>query len=334
MKALKILCAFVLIGALSACSKESMVTDEENLKGKGRLAFTVDGFTQDLVPFPKLMSASAKGEVSAVTNNPTSTDIRDHINVLDIYVYTGNTNNRVLVDHVQQYADDANFGTYERYFDREIYTSSLHVVIHGTKLEEGGSVEWISIELPTTIGVRTLPEVTDSFSLFQYQLSLDSPDDAIASVQLARYVGRLDLNLEEMIPSDAGHVEVTIENTGKYFQPGREEGFNESLNEDDPSYHTVKEFKVQPEHIADSTLTGSVYFIPKEKRGSGPSTVTVRVAAYDDLGDLIRELTLSDVEIQANRVTKLKGTIFTIPNLVQQIGLDTEWGDDFPEREF
>lgn len=330
MKHLKVILALLLVGLFAGCSKETLLSEDENVDGKVRVAFTVSGFEHELVPFPNPIIASAEKGFFSATGGSGSTDIRDHINVLDIYVYYGNRVGHI--DYVRQYADDAGFGTYEKYLDtNEYHISTIRVAFHGVKLSEGMSTEWVHTDRSTAVGVRVQPEIEEAFSnnlIFRLGDAIDE------NITLGRYVGRVDLNLEENIPSNAGYIDISIENTAKYFSPIQEVGFTEAIGDDDPDYETIKRIQILPEHIDNSALQEQIYFVPREKKGSGPSQARIKVTAYSNTDELIREVSLSNVSIQANKVTKLSGTIFTIPNLKQDIGLDTEWDGEFPERNF
>src|SRR5690606_5471736 len=118
MAKFKIIFGLVMVGLLSACSKENPFSDKEELEGKVLVSVKVDGFEQELVPFPKPSTASAKKGIFSETPGSGSTDLRDHINVLDIYVY--NDPAAAPIHHERQYADDDRFGTYEKYFDPEV----------------------------------------------------------------------------------------------------------------------------------------------------------------------------------------------------------------------
>ncbi|MFB5944308.1 hypothetical protein [Albibacterium profundi] len=332
MKKIKVLLALLLVGLFAGCSKETLLSDEKNVDGKVRVAFTVSGFEHELLPFPNPIIASAEKGVFSATGGSGSTDIRDYIDVLDIYVYHGGTGAE-LVDHVKQYATDEEFGVYETYIDTTIYRSVIRLAFHGAKLDGNTDTEWVKVDKSLTSGVGFTPYVSDAFSTFVLGVKL-VPEGVESSVILSRYVGRVDLNIEEVIPESVGYIEVTIANTAKYFSPFYEEGFTEIQGEGDPTHNTIKRIKISEEHIANRSIQEQIYFIPKEEKGSEPTQVTVNVAAYDIDGELIREISVPDVSIQANKVTKLKGTIFTIPNILQEIGVDTEWDGEFPEREF
>lgn len=322
----KMLFAFMLISSLSACSKKTETSDLGELDGKVRVAFTVSGFEQELVPFPKPQSASAEKGFRAETSNSSTTELRDHINVLDIYVLHANTNEPI--HHVTQYADDANFGKYENYFDPDVYTSSLYFLFAGAKLDEGDAFEWINLQRANTAGVRITPEMKDIF-LTTTNMTLKNPNED--DLTLKRAVGRLDLQLQEIIPDIAGHIEVTIENTGKYLDRyGR--GFTETTGAGDPVYNTVKRINILPEQLGESSLDASMYFIAKDAKEQG--SVGVKVAAYDAAGVLIREVALQNVPVQRNRVTKITGQVFTAPNMTHELGIEGEWGEDFPIYEF
>lgn len=331
MKTTQLMCMLILVGILSACSKKTDFSNDEKLDGKVRVAFTVDGFEQELVPFPKPQSASAEKGIFSETPRSGLTDIRDHINVLDIYVYPNRDSE--AIDYVRQYADDDNFGSYEKYFDAESYTSSLFIAVHGVKLDEEESIEWTQVQNTSSVGVRVLPNAKDAFSAYK-MISLKNSDQAISNIKLSRYVGRLDLNLEEGIPNLTGHLEITIENTAKYYNPFYEEGFHETRDADDTPYHSLNIIPVLPEQVDNGIFSTSVYFVPKERKGSAPTAVTVKIAAYDDSGALVQEMILPNVLIQRNKVTKLNGTIFTFPNLIQDINLDDKWDGEFPEVKF
>lgn len=329
MKKFSYLLGFVLVGLLSSCAKENPFFDDEELDDKVFVSIKVDGFEQELVPFPKPSTASAEKGIFSETPGSGSVDLRDHINVLDIYVY--HSSNPNPIDHVRQYADDDNFGVYEKYFDGN--PSPLYIAFHGVNLEDGESLEWINDEKHQDIGVRIAPKPKDAFFVSK-QLSMRDGGGTFPSLKLSRYIGRLDLTLEEDLPSINGHLNITIENTGKYFNPFWGYGFNEIRGAGDPPYQTFDSIPISTEEMEDGVFNTSVYFIPKETKESGPVPVRVKVAAYDESGELVREITLSNVLIQSNNITKLKGTIFTFPNLIQDVGLDDKWDGEFPEVKF
>lgn len=331
MAKFKILFGLVMVGLLSACSKDTPFSDKEGLDDKVFVSIRVDGFEQELVPFPKPSTASAEKGIFSETPGSGSTDLRDHINVLDIYVYADRDS--APIHHERQYADDEHFGTYEQYFDPEGINGRMYVAIHGVKLDEEESIEWTQLQSTNSIGVRVSPKVKEAFSAMKI-LSLTKTDEAISSIKLSRYVGRLDLDLKEDIPDLKGHLDITIENTAKYFNPFYKDGFHETRGADDTPYQTFNRITVSPEDVVDGVLSTSTYFIRKEEIGSAPTAVRVKVAAYDESGELVREITVPNVLIQSNKVTKLKGTIFTFPNLIQDVGLDDKWDGEFPEVKF
>ncbi|WP_157970330.1 hypothetical protein [Albibacterium indicum] len=331
MAKFKILFGLVMVGLLSACSNETPVPDKEGLDDKVFVSIKVDGFEQELVPFPKPSTASAEKGIFSATPGSGSVDLRDHINVLDIYVYADV--NAEPIHHERQYADDEHFGTYEKYFDPEVTGNRIYIAMHGVKLGEEESIEWTQIQSASSIGVRVSPKVKEAFSAMKI-LSLKITNEAISNIKLSRYVGRLDLNLEEGITDLKGHLDITIENTAKYFNPFYKDGFHETRGADDTPYQTFYRVTVSPEDVVDGVFSTSTYFILKEEIGSTPEAVVVKIAAYDESGELVREITVPNVLIQSNKVTKLKGTIFTFPNLIQDVGLDDKWDGEFPEVKF
>lgn len=324
---IKALFALLLISSLSACSKKTGTSDLEKLDGKVRVAFTVSGFEQELVPFPKPQTASAEKGFQTRASSTTSTVLSDHINVLDIYVFYHIGDG--YIDHVRQYENDPNFGTYENYFDPDVYTADLHVLFVGSQLGEGEAFEWVNLQNFRAAGFRIAPDMKEAFAT---RITTNLKNLNTDPVILKRAVGRLDLQLEEVIPADAGHLEITIEHTGKYFAPFFGLGFTETTQPEDPSYNMVKSISILPEQLGEESFNASLYFFLKD--ATQQSSVPIKVAAYDVNGTLIREVTLQDVKIQTNRITKIKGQIFTAPNMTHQIGLEGEWGEDFPVYEF
>lgn len=329
MKKFIYLLGFVLVGLLSSCAKENPFFGDEKSDGKVFVSIKVDGFEQELVPFPKPSTASAEKGIFSETPGSGSTDLRDHINMLDIYVY--HSTNPNPVDYVRQYADDDNFGVYEKYFDGN--PSPLYIAFHGIKLEDGESVEWVNVERRQDIGVRIAPKPKEAFFVAQ-QLSMRDGGGTFPSLKLSRYVGRLDLSLEEELPDINGYLNITIENTGKYFNPFGGYGFHEIPGAGDPPYQTFNAVPISTEEMDNGVFNTSIYFIPTETIKSGPTSVTVKIAAYDDDNNLVKEMSIPNVLIQGNKITKLKGTIFTFPNLIQEVGLEDRWDGEFPEREF
>src|SRR5690606_29882126 len=147
------------------------------------------------------------------------------------YVY--HSTNPNPVDYVRQYADDDNFGVYEKYFDGN--PSPLYIAFHGIKLEDGESVEWVHVERRQDIGVRIAPKPKEAIFVAQ-QLSMREGGGIFPSRKLSRYDRSLDISYGEELPVITGCFYILIENTGKCFNTFGRYGFHEIPSVGDPSY--------------------------------------------------------------------------------------------------
>jgi|GEM_PF-1323251 len=329
---------------IAGCSKVSLKPEEEEFNGeKHLLSFTIDGFSQDLLPFSDQIKAlnlnASASPQKAVTNNlsgstqaTASIDIRDYINTIEIKIFRAGA----LIDSVRQFVTDPDFGTYKKY--HSITTNLYQVFVTGAMLEHNG--DFATRTGPNINGsimnshIKVLPYPVDAF-YFHKAIDLKG-GEVHEQMKLKRIVGRLDIELTEEIPSTAHRIEITTQNTAQYFVPLEQRGYyyTENESEDTTPYHTVKNIILKPEHFGKESLSFNAYHILKGKLGSVPQTTKVILRAYDSADKIIQTKEISDVLIQTNMRTKLTGKLFTKPNLNFDIEIATDWDSQIPEYEF
>lgn len=325
--------SFIFLLLISACSKDPLTPHEPGNEEKQLLSLTVDGFSQSLLPFAdRIQAANLSASLLPVALSSSSTNLSDYINTLEFKVYhKGN-----LVDSLRQHSDDPDFGKYEDYLSPDA-ANSYSVFITGAMLDldNGGDIELKRGAKTEHSSLRILPELTDAFYFYNsYTMGTESQNE---SVQLKRFIGRLEIDLIEEIPYDAHRLEVTVHNTAKYFMPVSERGYHLSTKEveDLTPYNTFKTFLIKPEDRGRTDYSVNMYFLLRSKLGSEAEVSNVTIKAFDTLNKEIAIREISDVILQANKRTKLTGIIFTHhPNRTFEIELDSDWDLEVPEFRF
>lgn len=350
MKVNSILASIVLLLFIS-CSKETLdgFVDEKPNEGDYLISFDVTGFSQDLIPFSEQikahnMSASAGGKSLLSLNNqlkglsaqttgeeetPTTPNIRDFINTIEIKVYRSTT----LIDSVRQYADDPDFGRFAKYYSG---TSSLAVFVAGAMLEDNGDL--ILRKDPkgqvTDTKLKILPDAVDAFSFYRFHDIKVAPKHE--NIKLKRFVGRVEVVLDEEIPADAARLDIAIENTAEYFIPAKERGFylSTDASKDTVQHNTFKSIEIKAEDRGRTDYSAHAYFVLKSPLGSKPDTTNIILSAFRANGVLIQRRVVPNVVIQANKRTRLIGKLFTAPNLDFDFEFENDWSADIPEYDF
>lgn len=321
--------SFIFLFLITACTKDSVAPDEPNREEKQLLSLTVGGFSQELLPFIDRVQAA---NLSASLFSPLSsagTNLSDYINTLEFKVYRKS----VLVDSYRQYSDDPDFGKYESYLSPDAAVP-YNVFITGTMLGSEGDIELNRDIGSTDFSLRILPEPVDAFTFYKSYTIGAEPQ--IESIQLKRFVGRLEIDLMEEIPYNAHSIEITVHNTAQYFKPISEDGYNLIPKEgENPINHTVKTFLIKPEDIGRNDYSVNVYFVLRSKLGSEAELSKVTIKAFDNLNKEVATREINDVILQANKRTKLTGKIFTHhPNRTFEIELADDWDSEVPEFRF
>ena len=334
---------FLLVSSIliNGCSKDPINPDDDGFQdGKYLISFDINGFTQDLLPFSDKIRASNLS-ASMGPNYPSrlsnmqaaevqSTDIRDFINTLEIKIYSRNT----LIDSIRQYAEDPNFGKFSKYYNP---SNPHNLFITGAMLENNGDVKMgrnSPTETVENVFIKILPEATDAFFFYKTYFFAQEPQHE--NLKLKRFVGRVEVNIDEKIPVDADRIEITIQNTAEYFLPFQERGFYLSplLTSDTLVHHTKKSFQLKPEDKGREDFSVAAYFVLKDKLGNTPQPTKITLAAYRANGTLIREREISNINLQSNKRTKLTGKLFSVPNVDFEMELESDWDSDVPEYEF
>lgn len=321
--------SFIFLLLITACAKDSLAPDESNKEEKQLLSLTVDGFSQDLLPFIDRVQA---GNLSASLFSPlpsSGTNLSDYINTLEYKVYhKGN-----LVDSIRQYSDDPEFGKYENYFTPD--GNPYNVFVAGAMLGNEGDIELRKDAGLAETSLRVLPESVDAFSFYNsYTVGAEPQTE---SIQLKRFVGRLEINFTEEIPHNAMSIEITIHNTAKYFMPVSERGYHLDPKEGEEStpHNTFKKILIKPEDVGRNDYSVNLYFILKSALGSEAEITDVTIRTVSDMNQKIDIKEVNNVVLQANMRTKLTGKIFSHhPNRTFDIELNSDWDSEVPEFRF
>ncbi len=326
----KLTTAFIFMLLVSACSKDAIVPEDQNNGEKQLLSFTVDGFSQNLLPFVDRiqaahLNASLFSQVSSSTIN-----LSDYINTLEFMVY----HRGIVVDSVRQFSDDPDFGKYENYFAPKT-SVPYNVFIAGAMLEFDGDIEMKrkhgASQQETSL--RILPEPVDAFSFANSYIIGAEPQTE--SIQLKRFVGRLEIDLKEEIPHNAARIEITVENTAQYFMPLLKKGYHLDPNKDSTQHNTLKTIIFQAEDIGRTDYSATVYYILKSELGSEAEISGVTLKAFDRSNKEIATRYIPDVTLQANKRTRLTGKIFTPhPSTFFDIEITDDWDSEVPEFVF
>jgi len=321
--------AFIFLLLIAACSKDPVALPDEPIEGeKQLLSLRVDGFSQNLLPFVDRIQASnlsASFFSNAVSSS--SINLSDHINTLEVKVFHKNK----LIDSIRQYSNDPDFGIYEKYLPPD--GNAYRVFVAGAMLDAGGDIELKrGVDTDDTY-IKVLPEPVDAF--FFYNSYMIGTEPQTESIQLKRFVGRLEIDLLEEVPPNAHRIEITIDNTAQYFMPVSERGYHLNPKGDDSTPHnTSKTIIFKPEDRGRTDYSVNLYFVLKSKLGSAAESSKVTIKAFDTSNkEIIREI--NNVILQANKRIKLSGIIFTHhPNRELEIQLNSDWDSEVSEYRF
>jgi hypothetical protein len=327
-----ILWAFVAL-FVAACSKApNLEPGEESIEGKTLLSFTIDGFAQENVPFPKspnlqssLKPLSGDGSGSAPFN------IRDYANVIkyQIFKYTE------LVDSVTQYASDPDFGTYRKYVPASKDSSQREqyfIGISAAMLKDGQSMKMEGF--PGSLTVSFPSSQPDAFYAYERPYILEG--QPFTSVKLKRIVGKVEVIPTDSIPENAGRVEIEITDIAKHFEMVRARGFFETPTTGaDPKGSQTDVFPIKPEDIGAQDTTFGSYFMLKSVLGTVAPPRTVAITTYDKNNQVIIKRVVPNVNLQLNQITRLRGPVFSNhPNADFSIELESDWKSEIHEIEF
>ncbi|TCK84865.1 hypothetical protein [Albibacterium bauzanense] len=324
--------SFIFLLLISACSKDPLTPHEPGNEEKQLLSLTVDGFSQSLLPFAdRIQAANLSASLLPVALSSSGTNLSEYINTLEFKVYhKGN-----LVDSLRQYDGDPEFGKYENYLPPDGMPYSVFVTGAMLDLDNEDDIELKRGVNTDLTSLRILPDPIDAFFFFNsYTMGIDPQTE---SIQLKRFVGRLEIDLIEEIPNDAHRLEVTVHNTAKYFMPVSERGYHLSTKEgeDLTPYNTFKTILIKPEDRGRTDYSFNMYFVLKSKLGSEAEITNVTIKAFDTLNKEVAIREINDVILQVNKRTKLTGIIFSHhPNRTFDIELDSDWDSEVPEFRF
>src|SRR5690606_4705647 len=143
-------------------------------------------------------------------------------------------------------------------------------------------------------------------------------NDPIAeAVSLERAVGKLEIDLQDELPSDLSRIEYSISRISTFYYP-----FNWSSN-------TTGSFK--------RTASGSqhnfkddlfLYFFYQNPTSENIGKADVNIRAYNNNGDLIADKQINDVPVGVNQKTVLTGKLFENPGTAGQgftVTVNSEW---------
>ena len=338
----RVISPIILLLLLAGCSKKPInPSDDENTDGKHLLEFTIDGFSQQLIPFADQIRASSiqasvnRSSVSSSSIKAETTPgntLRDHINAIEIKIFqSGN-----LVDSIRQYANEPNFGTYSKYYKQDAI--QFQIFIAAAQLGSEGDLEVRrGLDNKGSIAdlyIKTLPDASDAY--FSYSTISLNKGIVNSKIQLKRFVGRLEINLLEEIPASTHHIEVAIANTAQYFLFHDQRGYrhHKDIALDSIPYETVKVINIKPEDLGQDNFAFDAYFVKNGLLSGGVDFTTVTLRAFDEENNLLKSKTIPNVQIQTNVRTKLTGRLFTEPNLNFDIELVSAWNPTVHEIEF
>jgi len=318
---------------VASCSKAPKLDPtEETIEGKALLRFSIDGFAQETLPFPKspnLQSSTKPLHASDEGEKPFN--LRDYANVIEYKISKYST----LVDSVTQYASDPDFGIYSRYLPVSADTTEregYHINISAAMLEDGQS-------LRTKGGSSTLdlsfdPHTPDAFYHYS-EVSLPE-GSSINSVKIKRIVGKVEVIPTDTIPANAGKVEIDVYDVAKHFLLRKGTGYFVSQKTGDERVGSeIKTISILPEDIGKSEKTFASYFMFKDKLGTQVAPRTVTITTYDKDDNVIMKRVVPNVNLQINQITRLRGPIFSNrPNADFSIEFESDWNSEIPEFEF
>lgn len=316
---------------VASCSKAPTLDPiEESTEGKVLLSFSIDGFEQENLPFPRasLQSSIRPAQANDGENKPF--DLRDYANVVVYKIWKSGK----VVDSLRQYASDPNFGEYSRFLPVSKDSSNAEyyqIRIAAAMLEDGQSVHITGGDTNATLSFS--PYAADGF--FHSSSPVLSEGTEIKSVKLRRVVGRVEVIPTDTIPANAERVEIEVANVAKYFDMFFKVGYYSIKSSSDGTGSEVRRIPILPDDIGKNGKAFASYFMLKDTLGKTAPPRTVTITTFDKQQKVIMKRVVPNVNLQSNQITRLRGPIFSNrPNADFSIELENDWKTEIPEIEF
>jgi hypothetical protein len=289
---------------LSSCKKDSSHNEGGSTPGKKyAVNFSVSGFTQTITGGDS-SSLATKGTHNALAIGPRNLSLASSASILYYYVYNSSG---ALVSSLTQLSSNPNFGTIQDTLAAGTYTvvmaaGQTHFVSDQTNQYSTATLTYIG-KLP---GYPA--EWSDSFSkVFTVTIS----NQAISqSVQLARMVGAVQLDIKDAIPSNVYSLQMQFE-------------------------YDYSTYAISTGQITDQTAFPYTDTIPTSARGTTNFKTTaivlntstpmeVIITAYDNTNKVIATTSVTNVNCYKNTTTVLSGKLFT-SNVNWGVSVNNTW---------
>lgn len=282
-----------------SCTKSDNGTEVVIPNTHYNVSFNVSGFSQTMVDMSTKSAASVKAESAA-----------SHVNYIIYCIYN---KEGILVKKVEQIDKAADgFGTIKEQLPAGSYTLA---VAASTK-----QLLWISQDILSSafFGFYGTGSRGDGFVKV---LAFDVADkENQGNIQVERIMGKLELSIQDRIPSDAAKITI-LHNSASFYH---------FIKGTSSSTDVVKEVIT----VAESDKIGEgrtfvSYILPMRETGTLQTDVTI--TCYNSNGDVIVNKVIKDVVFATNKKTILSGKLFEKPSNQQsnfQITIPSAWSEE------
>lgn len=287
------------ITVFASCKKSDKVTDEIKPSTLHNVSFNVSGFSQTMVDLGMKSSASVKAESAA-----------SHVNFILYCIYN---KEGVLVKKVEQTDKTAaGFGSIKEQLPAGSYT--LTVAASSKPLLQMNQ----DILFSAFFGFFGSASRGDAFvKTLNFEVS-DKENQA--NIEVERIVGKLELSIQDGIPSNVAKITISHGSASFYHFVKGTSSSTDVITEDIPVTESDK---------SGEGSTFDSYILPMRATGSIQTDVTI--TCFNTKGDVIVNKVIKNVVFETNKKTILSGKLFEKTSNQQsnfQITIPSTWADE------
>lgn len=297
MKKISLSILFAL-ALFASCKKSDSVPEEAKPNTLHDVSFNVSGFSQTIVEMGTKSSASVKAESAG-----------SHVNYIVYCIYN---KDGVLLKKVDQIdKTSAGFGVINEQLPAGSYTLAVGA---GTRRLSVPGEDLLSRAFISSYGIGDL--FGDTFVKVQ-DFVIDEKDHQ-GSVQVERIVGKLELAIQDKIPSEVNKITLMFNSVSYY-------GFKYTISGSGIVTETID--VSEADKISEGKVFNS-YVLPMKETSS--LTTDVTISCYNAKGDVIVNKVVKNVTFERNKKTILSGKLFENTSNHQsnfQITIPSTWED-------
>jgi hypothetical protein len=272
-------CAFAML--FSSCSREEPVAPQE--EEKVVVSFNVRTLSHDIVPMASV--GSGRETFTAASSEKKLSDAFTYL----FYAFFNENGTRILQRSIIN--ESPNFGKFE-----EVLTKGKYKVMVWGCASYIYTPPW-SYDDDTRLYTANLTDdiFFDQFDLVVSDVNIDQ------QVRLKRKVGNLQVEITDKVPENISEIRYSIDGVSDWFAPKTNRADNRLL------FTRTIHFSPDGSHYYEfGDAPGFYFFLDRDQE----TKVTVKLVALDLNKRIVAERTITDVPVNVNRKTKVRGRLF------------------------